>query len=140
MYTDRMTDQANVELVNDSLERCPNQLEFFDSFYLRFRDSSDIIAAKFDNTNMRAQSRALRDSFYLLLRAVGDDPVAWQQLELRALRHDHEHLDISPWMYQVWLECLIDTIREFDPEIDDATESAWRRIMQQGINFMIARY
>lgn len=135
-----MTNQVDVELVNDSLERCPNPLEFFDSFYLRFRDSSDEIAAKFVNTNVRAQSRALRDSFYLLLRAVGDDPEASQQLELRALRHDRKHLDISPWMYEVWLECLIETIREFDPELDGATESAWRRIMQQGIDFMITRY
>jgi hemoglobin-like flavoprotein len=135
-----MTNQADVELVNDSLERCPNQPDFFESFYLHFRNSSDVIAAKFDKTNARAQSRALRESFYLLFRAVGGDPEAWQQLELRALRHDRKHLDISPWMYQVWVECLIETIREFDPGIDSDTESAWRRIMQQGIDFMIARY
>jgi hemoglobin-like flavoprotein len=135
-----MTDQKDVELVNDSLERCSDQLEFFDSFYLRFRDSSDVVTAKFENTNTNAQSRALREAFYLLMRAVGGDPEAWQQLELRAVRHNRKHLDINPWMYQVWLECLIETIREFDPEIDSATESAWRRIMQQGIDFMIARY
>jgi hemoglobin-like flavoprotein len=135
-----MADQADIELVNDSLERCSNQPGFFDSFYLRFRDSSDVVTAKFDNTNIRAQSRALREAFYLLMRAVAGDPEAWQQLELRALRHDRKHLDISPWMYQVWLECLMETIREFDPEVDSATESAWRRIMQQGIDFMIARY
>lgn len=135
-----MTSQMDTELVNDSLERCSNQLEFFDSFYLRFRDSSDVIAAKFANTEARAQSRALRESFYLLLRAVGGEPDAWQQLELRAMRHDRKHLDISPWMYEVWLECLIETIHEFDPGIDSVTETAWRRIMQQGIDFMIARY
>jgi hemoglobin-like flavoprotein len=135
-----MTDQVDVELVNDSLERCSSQVDFFDSFYLRFRDSSDVVAAKFANTDVKTQSRALRESFYLLMRAVGGDPEAWQHLELRALRHDRKHLDISPGMYEIWLECLIETIREFDPEFDSVTESAWRRIMQQGIDFMIARY
>lgn len=135
-----MTNLKDVELVNDSLERCPNQLKFFEAFYRRFRTSSDSVAAKFEQTSVRAQSRALRESFYLLLRAVSGDPEAWQQLELRAMRHDRRHLDIHPWMYQDWLECLIETIRDFDADFDAETEDAWRRIMRQGIDFMIARY
>lgn len=135
-----MSDQDDVELVNDSLERCTPQADFFASFYERFRDSSDEVAKKFEGTDIRRQTRALRDSFYLLLRAVGGDPEAWQALELRAVRHDHRHLDISPDMYQLWLESLLITIRDFDPALDEATEAAWRRVMQKGIDFMIAKY
>jgi len=135
-----MTDQDDVELVNDSLERCTPHTEFFASFYLRFRDSSSEVANKFEGTEIRRQTRALRDAFYLLLRAVGGDPEAWQALELRAVRHDRRHLDISPDMYQLWLESLLTTIREFDPKLDDVTEAAWQRVMRKGIDFMIARY
>ncbi len=35
-------------------------------------------SAKLEGTDIMAQSRSLRLSFYLLLRAVGDDPGAWQ--------------------------------------------------------------
>ena len=135
-----MTDQDDVELVNDSLERCTPQVDFFTSFYERFRNSSDEVAKKFEGTDVRTQTRALRDAFYLLLRAVGGDPEAWQALELRAVRHDHRHLNISSGMYQLWLDSLLATIREFDPKLDDETEAAWRRVMTKGIDFMTARY
>jgi hemoglobin-like flavoprotein len=135
-----MTDQDDVELVNDSLERCTPQADFFASFYVRFRDSSAEVAKKFEGTDIRRQTRALRDSFYLLLRAVGGDPEAWQALELRAMRHDRRHMDIPPEMYQLWLESLVITIRDFDRELDELTEAAWRRVMKKGIDFMIARY
>lgn len=135
-----MTVAKDVELVNDSLERCSSQAEFFARFYSSFRDSSDEVAAKFAGTDARAQSRALRIAFLLLLQAVSGDPDAWQQLELRATRHDRRHLDIRPEMYELWRECLLKTVRECDPGADDLTEAAWGRVVQQAIDFMIARY
>jgi hemoglobin-like flavoprotein len=135
-----MSDKHDVELVNDSLERCTRRQEFFETFYRRFSVSSDEVQAKFAGTDLKTQTRALRESFYLLLRAVGGDPDAWQSLELRAIRHDRRHLDIRPGLYDLWLECLLETIRIFDPKIDAAIEAAWRRTMQKGIDFMIARY
>jgi hemoglobin-like flavoprotein len=136
-----MSSENDIELVNDSLERCTRRRqEFFEVFYQRFSESSDEVAARFAGTNLKAQARALRESFYLLFRAVGGDPEAWQGLELRAIRHDQRHLDIRPGLYDLWLECLLETIRDFDPEADADIEAAWRRTMQQGIDFMIARY
>jgi hemoglobin-like flavoprotein len=130
----------DIELVNDSLERCTPQAEFFEQFYWRFRDSSDEVAAKFVGTDSKAQARALRTAFLLLLQAVAGDPAAWQQLELRAVRHDRSHLDIKPEMYGLWRDCLLATIRDFDTRVDDRTEQAWRRVVQQAIDFMTARY
>ncbi|MEX2122608.1 MAG: globin [Woeseia sp.] len=135
-----MSDQDDVELVNDSLERCTRRHEFFEAFYRRFSESSDEVAAKFAGTDLRGQTRALRESFYLLLRALGGEPDAWQSLELRALRHDRRHLDIRPGLYGLWLECLLETIRSFDPKVDATIEAAWRRTMKKGIDFMIERY
>lgn len=135
-----MPDERDIELVNDSLERCTRRREFFDRFYELFRASSDEVAAKFEHTDFRRQNRVLRESFYLLLRAVGDDQDAWRELEVRALRHSRNDMDIRPGLYELWLDCLLQTIREFDPESDAATEAAWRRVMQKGIHFMIAHY
>lgn len=135
-----MADSRDVELVNDSLERCSSQTEFFARFYSCFHDSSDEVAAKFAGTDARAQARALRTAFLLLLQAVSGDPDAWQQLELRAIRHDRRHLDVRPEMYELWRECLLKTVRESDPGADAPTEAAWGRVVQQAIDFMVARY
>lgn len=135
-----MANAEDIELVNDSLERCTPQAEFFEQFYERFHDSSDEIAARFAATDAKTQGRALRTAFLLLLQAIAGDPAAWQQLELRAIRHDRRHLDIKPEMYELWRESLLETVREFDPRADDRTREAWRRIVQEATEFMTARY
>jgi hemoglobin-like flavoprotein len=113
---------------------------FFDRFYERFLGSSDEISGKFHEGDFEKQNRALRDAFYFLFSAMVGEPDAWQQLELSALRHSRNDLEIPPWMYAVWLDCLLETIREFNPAIDAQTEAAWRDVMAIGIKFMIERY
>ena len=135
-----LTIRKQIELVNDSFERCISHSNFFDRFYERFLGSSDEISGKFHEVDFEKQNRALRDAFYLLFSAMVSEPDAWQQLELRARRHSRNDLDIQPWMYAVWLDCLLETIREFDPAIDAQTEAAWRDVMAIGIKFMIERY
>jgi len=135
-----LVDSEDLELVNDSLERCTPQAEFFEQFYERFRGSSEEIAARFAGTDAKTQARALRTAFLVLLQAIAGDPAAWQQLELRAIRHDRRHLDIKPEMYELWKESLVDTVRDFDPRADARTEQAWRKVVQQATEFMTARY
>lgn len=135
-----MKTQNDTELVNDSLERCNRREGFFDAFYERFISASPEIADRFEGVDIKAQGKALRLAFYLLLRAVDGDPAAWQELELRAVRHGRGNLDIQPWMYEVWLDSMLATICEFDDACLPATEAAWRRVMQQGIDFMVSRY
>lgn len=135
-----MNTQNDTELVNDSLERCNRHSGFFDAFYERFVSASPEIADRFDGADIKAQGKALRLAFYLLLRAIDGDPTAWQQLELRAIRHSRDNLDIQPWMYDVWADSMLETVIEFDTACTPATEAAWRRVIQQGIDFMVSRY
>jgi hypothetical protein len=43
-------------------------------------------------------------------------------------------------LYDVWLECLIEAVKEFDPQYSDEIESLWREAMAFGIEFMQSRY
>lgn len=133
-------DARDVELVNDSLERCPSQAELFARFYSRFRQSSEEVAARFEGTDAKAQARALRAAFLLVLQAVAGDPAAWQQLEMRAMRHDRRHLDIRPELYELWRDSLLATVHELDPGADERTIAAWRNVVQEAVDFMVARY
>lgn len=45
-------------------------------------------------------------------------------------------LDIAPRLYDLWLETLIDTARDFDEQFDEEVELAWRLVLTPGIVYM----
>ena len=49
-------------------------------------------------------------------------------------------LDIKPELYDLWLDRLVQAVREFDPKFDPEIETAWRRVLRPGIEFMKSRY
>jgi len=57
-----------------------------------------------------------------------------------ATRHDRRHLDIRPEYYDLWLESLIATVRETDPEFDPSVEESWRSVLAYGVEYMRAHY
>ena len=61
-------------------------------------------------------------------------------LERLAQLHSRAELDIKPELYDLWLDRLLQAVREFDPLFDDDIDAAWRRLLQPGIDFLKARY
>ena len=132
--------EQDVELFNDSLERCTRTSGFLDRFYELFMASSEEVAEKFKHTDFRKQKRALRTSLYVMMlvnegKAEGD-----AHLERIARLHSRSELDIKPELYEVWLDCLIRAVKDFDPLCNSETEKAWRTIMRAGIGFMKSKY
>jgi hypothetical protein len=62
------------ELFNDSLEQCTSTRRFLDRFYELFIGSSPEVAAKFANTDLRAQKAAVKISFYMIMASVQQKP------------------------------------------------------------------
>ncbi len=133
---------SEIGLFNDSLERCQANPKFLDRFYETFIASDKAVAAKFARTDLKRQRMMLKASLYLLLEASGRSPSAESlaHLEHIAVLHDRNHRDIPPDMYELWLDCMIRTVREFDPQCTERTEEAWRTVLGQGISVMQARY
>ncbi len=52
---------------------------------------------------------------------------------LSAKRHSRAELDIKPELYDLWLDQLVQAVREFDRMFDTEIEAAWRRLLQAGI-------
>ena len=131
--------ERDVELFNDSIERCSRKPEFLRRFYALFLASSDEVARKFEHTDMRRQARLLKTSLYILMMASGEsERVA--HLERLAKLHSRAGLDIKPELYDLWLDRLLQAVAEFDPLLDPETATAWRRVLQPGIEFMKSRY
>ena len=132
--------ERDVELFNDSLERCTNGARFLDRFYELFVTSSAEVAAKFANTDFPVQKAALKVSLYMIMSSIEQKPEGNVHLEPIAARHSRNALDIGPHLYDLWLECLIQAVRECDPMFREEVEQAWRRVMRVGIEFLKSRY
>lgn len=135
-----MQDSTPRERFLASLRRCQAQDRFLHSFYERFLASSDEVKEKFRGTDFARQTRLLGRTLELSAAATRGEPGARRELAERALSHDRRHLDIRPDLYAVWLDTLILTAREHDPEWTDDTEGAWRHILRFVIDYMARRY
>ena len=131
--------ERDVELFNDSIERCFREPEFLGRFYTLFLASSDTVARKFEHTDMRKQARLLKTSLYIMMLASSESERV-VHLERLAKLHSRAGLDIKPELYDLWLDCLLRAVAEFDPLFGAETETAWRRVLQPGIEFMKSRY
>jgi hypothetical protein len=127
---------------NDSYERVLNTPaksgEFFSAFYVLLIGTSAEAASKFRDTDMKKQVRMLHTSVSMLLAFYTDDQDDY--LGKLAERHSKQGADISPGLYTVWLDCLVETVRRFDVKFNDDVETAWRSVFSKGIEFMTARY
>ena len=131
--------ERDFELFNDSLERCMANADFLRRFYDLFVSSSDVVAKKFEHTDFLKQTRLLGKSLYVMM-VPSDDPGLALRLERLAKRHSRAELDIKPELYDLWLEKLVQAAGEFDPMFNVEIETAWRRVLQPGIDYMKSRY
>jgi hemoglobin-like flavoprotein len=134
-----MTD-AELALFHDSLTRCTSHPQFLERFYALFLAASDEVRHQFRQTDLQKQRRLLQASFYILMLEADGKPEGSVSLERIALLHSQQHLDIPPHLYDLWLDCLVQAVRAYDPQWTSETERLWRRMMAKGIVFMQARY
>ena len=127
----RAADGAADGDVNDTALNEP----FFERFYNRFLASDQRIADAFANTDMARQRKMLEKSFYRLLIFYATNS-SDDYMEQIAERHNRHNLNIAPELYDIWLEKLIETVAEYDPEFDQSVELAWRLTLSTGITYM----
>lgn len=121
------------------LETGTDGSDFFETFYQHFLNSSDQVRQQFLNTDMDKQRWMLKKSFYSLISFYGSG-AADNVLEKIAYMHSARELDIKPVLYDFWMESLITTVQDYDPEFNDNVELAWRLVMSLGITYMKFKY
>jgi hemoglobin-like flavoprotein len=133
--------RPEIEIFNDSLARCLRGEQFFQRFYELFLASSPEVREKFQATDFRKQRRMLQSSFYMLVEYIA---LGWPEcqayLERIAIAHGRHGRDISPHLYDLWLDCLLQAVRERDELYSVDVEGAWRFMMGAGITFLKVRY
>ena len=126
--------EAEIQLFNDSLDRCIADRHFLDRFYERFIGSSPAVAERFADTDMRRQKRALKASLYTAMLAADGNQPALEHLEV--LRERHHGLGVADEEYDWWLDCLLVTVRESVGDFDVRLERTWRRVLAVAIRIL----
>ena len=128
-------------IVDSSLQRCTREPRFFDRFYDRFLASSPKVRERFAKTDFVRQKRALRASLWLMLLAAEDEEKGpARYLGALAESHGARQLAIGAEFYDLWLDTLLATVAECDPEYSSEVRGAWEQVMMVGIHYMVTRY
>ncbi len=112
---------------------------FFTRFYENFLARSPRIKDHFEHTDMSKQIIVLQKamyhmiSFYLL-----HEPN--ELLERVAASHSRAHHGIEPELYDEWLEALLLTVEQMDPDYNRDLRLAWQIVMMPGILYMQRHY
>lgn len=119
------------ETFHASLERATGHARFADVFYARFLATSPAVAAIFAGVDVDKLKRKLRSSLHVMTLAADDAPGA--ELYLDYLGAVHTRLAIRTEMYDAWLDALVATVAECDPQFCGAVERAWRSVIGAGV-------
>lgn len=135
-----VVDKPTLQRFEDSLRRCNATPDFLDRFYATFLASSPKIKEKFSGTDFVRQKRALMASFHLMLLAAEHLDGPQRYLGDLATSHGKAKLDIGAEYYDLWLDSLLFTARQCDPQFDAEVERAWEAVMMVGVDYLLSHY
>lgn len=132
-----------LEFFTDSMSRAfgdeRQHLDFMTRFYELFIESSPDVARRFAATDMARQKEMLARSIREMLD-FSTSRAASEHLRQAAERHNRAHRDIPPALYDLWMDCLLATVREFDTGFNDEVELSWRVVLAPGVAYMKFKY
>lgn len=112
---------------------------FFRRFYENFLASSPRVREKFAETDMERQAAVLQKGLYHLISFYLTKNDNQYLLDI-ALSHGSDNYEIEADLYDLWLDALLKTVEELDPEYDRDLRLAWQIVMAPGILFMKHHY
>ncbi len=133
-------DRGTMAAAKQSYERCCAAEHFFEDFYRNLFMRCPQAKPLFAHTDFERQNSLLRHAFGLLL-IFPNQPAREPTILARvAERHSRRELGVDPSMYPPFIDALIETVRDCDPQFTPAVESAWRRTVEQGVAYMQSKY
>lgn len=121
------------EIYNDSFERCTANPGFLMRFYELFLDSSPQVKKAFNNTDLKQQTRIVKKSLYTLTMAMVGTKESLEELERLGHAHGRGGLRIEPGMYDLWLNCLLQAVKDYDKGWTPEVENSWRIMLKPHI-------
>ena len=128
-------------VVRPSFERfCAVGMDAFDDFYFGLGNRIPAVGSMFASVDMEQQNQLIRDGIADLINFAYGSSKAEAELQRLAKSHSRSGLGIAPEHYPLWINSLMEVVRKHDDQATDDTEAAWREILSDGIDLMIAGY
>jgi hemoglobin-like flavoprotein len=134
-------DPQVLTVFEESLTRTNTNPAFLDRFYNTFLAASPKVAEKFAGTDFVRQKRALRASLHTMLLVASDEESGPERyLQYLAARHSSRDLSVGSELYDYWLDSLLATVQECDPQCTPEVLAAWENVMMVGIRYLLRHY
>lgn len=126
-------------IFNDSYIRCvvSDQDGFFKRFYELFTAADSGVSRVFARTNMERQISMLQESLLYMIH-FANSKTASIRMQRIATFHGSNELDVPSHLFDLWVDCLIGTVRERDPQFEPDIEVAWRVFLAPGVAYVKA--
>lgn len=131
--------ESYTRIFGDQIKLDDRGNRFFERFYQLFLNSHEDVANAFKHTNMLKQQSMLKKSLLYSLNFMANSE-SYDVMHKVAISHNRKNYDIKPFLYDLWIDCLVNTVKEFDPNYSDDVELAWRLAFSQCITYMKFMY
>lgn len=113
---------------------------FFDRFYEIFLASDPSIKDKFAHTDFERQAEALQHGLTMaMMYAERKDAAAEQILNSIRISHSPSNLNINREQYLLWIEALLQTVREYDSNCNEELLESWRLLAQKTVDYLLSK-
>jgi hemoglobin-like flavoprotein len=130
-----MSSQAT-EITRASFSRCVERPGFFAAFYRNFFAALPEAEPLFARTDLAKQHKLIEHAIKILLIFPPQEDGEPTLLTRLAKKHGTAELGIDPAWYAPFLDSLVFTASQFDPEFTRETGAAWRESLQPGMDYM----
>lgn len=126
-------------IFQESYIRCvvKDQDGFFLRFYQLFTAADEGVSRVFAETNMERQISMLQESLLYMIH-FSDARIGEDQMRRIASYHGSDGMNVPRHLFDLWMDCLVETARERDGEFDSDTEVAWRVFLAPAVAFVKA--
>ena len=128
-----------VALARRSYERCLDAAEFFPTFYRGFFRRCPPAERLFAQTDFARQHKLLRHAIGLLFSYAAHPAAEPNVLTRLADRHGLRDLNILPEYYDAFVDALVETAEQCDPEFSTEVGMAWRNAVAPGVGYMMSK-
>ncbi len=132
--------KEEISKVRLSYGRAISKRQFMDRFYELFMQSSPIVARKLAATDIEKQQELLSQAVNMVILFPQGNRIARNAIKRIRESHQRDGLDIKPEYYSFWVDSLATALAEHDPDFDGELEQAWRKVVQDAIDYIIEGY
>jgi len=128
---------ATISDVIDSFRRCQESADFCDRFYARLFEARPDVRPLFDRVDRRVQHRMVRKGVTMMLLHIAGVAGADRSFDLVRALHGPAGLGVTPAQFEAWADCMVEMVREADPECSDALADHWRTVLAAGVRTLM---